>query len=73
MNCKFSCQITKATKNKVHSSTTMVMFNLFPQRPAKTDPFIILHCLTPDNFTHQEREPMFSGFLTCNVNQQLLL
>ena len=28
-------------------------FNPFSSRPAKTFPFVILLCLTPDDFTHQ--------------------
>ena len=32
-----------------------ILINLFPPRPAKTGPFVILLCLMPDDFTHQER------------------
>ena len=34
---------------------TVTTFNPFTPRPAKTDPFSILICLTPDNFTCQWR------------------
>ena len=30
-------------------------FNPFPSRLAKTDPFTILLCLMPDDFTHQRK------------------
>ena len=33
----------------------MLFLDPFPPRPAKTGPFIILLCLTPDDFTHQRR------------------
>ena len=31
------------------------VFNHFPPRPAKTDLFVILLCLTPDDFNRQGR------------------
>ena len=34
---------------------SLFLLNPFPPKPAKTGPFIILLCLTPDDFTHQGR------------------
>ena len=43
--------------------------NFNPPRPAKTGPFIILLCLTPDDFTCQGRA---SGWERVNTDQLLL-
>ena len=37
-------------------------FNLFSPRPAKTVPFVILRCLTPDDFTRHGRASGWEGW-----------